>query len=549
MRACLNRRAIASLNPPSVTRPRLAPVLPTLVRMIVAAASTSAKTLDCGPPASVPKLAQSLASTSSCYNKDVSRELVTASLDSLKPAFARKLQLVALRVPAREVGQLRKASVPIDLLCVPRLSNITKDPQSNATKLALLPYSTPAEVPASVVELAKSSGWEIQPHQVNLDYDFYSADEILGALLPEDPQNQGGTPTGYTIIGHIAHLNLRDEYLPFRKIIGQVILEKNPSIKTVVNKLDSIDSEFRFFEMELLAGEPEFVTTASESNCLFTFDFRKVYFNSRLHTEHGRIVSLLQPGEVISDVMAGVGPFAIPAAKKGCIVYANDLNPASYESLKGNTVKNKVSEGCLTYCEDGRAFIKESVKRAWRREIKAWSGPKSTKAKAKEDKARRQQQKQQQQVNGADAAVATTNGTTAASSTEEAPLPSPLIDHFIMNLPASALEFLDAYRGAYKELAAQVGQEELEAALKVKGQQMGSLWPMVHVHCFTKDLETPEEDICQRANQALGTTEGNADRLSPGQKDLSLHWVRRVAPNKDMYCLSFRLSRGVLFDE
>lgn len=36
-------------------------------------------------------------------------------------------------------------------------------------------------------------------------------------------------------------------------------LQKNKQIRTVVNKLDSIHSQFRFFEMELLAGEPDYV--------------------------------------------------------------------------------------------------------------------------------------------------------------------------------------------------------------------------------------------------------------------------------------------------
>lgn len=30
-------------------------------------------------------------------------------------------------------------------------------------------------------------------------------------------------------------------------------------IKTVVNKLDSIDTKYRFFKMELLAGDPNYV--------------------------------------------------------------------------------------------------------------------------------------------------------------------------------------------------------------------------------------------------------------------------------------------------
>lgn len=40
--------------------------------------------------------------------------------------------------------------------------------------------------------------------------------------------------------------------------------------------------------------------------------------------------------------MAGVGPFSIPAAKKGAFVYANDLNPCSYQWLCENIRLNKV---------------------------------------------------------------------------------------------------------------------------------------------------------------------------------------------------------------
>jgi tRNA (guanine37-N1)-methyltransferase len=41
--------------------------------------------------------------------------------------------------------------------------------------------------------------------------------------------------------------------------------------------------------------------------------------------------------------MAGVGPFAVPAAKKGCSVFGNDLNPESVKWMEINRVKNKVS--------------------------------------------------------------------------------------------------------------------------------------------------------------------------------------------------------------
>jgi tRNA (guanine37-N1)-methyltransferase len=77
---------------------------------------------------------------------------------------------------------------------------------------------------------------------------------------------------------------------------------------------------------------------------VFAFDFTKVYWNSRLHTEHERLVQLFSPDDVIADVFAGVGPFALPAAKKGCGVLANDLNPESYKWLVRNVGSNKVCQ-------------------------------------------------------------------------------------------------------------------------------------------------------------------------------------------------------------
>lgn len=43
-------------------------------------------------------------------------------------------------------------------------------------------------------------------------------------------------------------------------------------------------------------------------------------------------------------MFAGIGPFAIPAALKGCAVYANDLNPQSTHYLAINSKLNKVRQ-------------------------------------------------------------------------------------------------------------------------------------------------------------------------------------------------------------
>jgi tRNA (guanine37-N1)-methyltransferase len=140
-------------------------------------------------------------------------------------------------------------------------------------------------------------------------------------------------------------LNLRDEYLPYKKTIAEVIKDKNPSIRTVINKIDDVGthSEYRTFGYEVLAGEDDMNVELKEANCTFRFDYSKVYWNSRLQTEHERLVESFKPGEVVCDVMAGIGPFTVPAGKKGVFVWANDLNPDSYASLKEAIKINKVS--------------------------------------------------------------------------------------------------------------------------------------------------------------------------------------------------------------
>ena len=89
---------------------------------------------------------------------------------------------------------------------------------------------------------------------------------------------------------------------------GEVMLDKqkNAGILTVVNKSGIIEETFRFFKMEVLAGEDKMETTVVSNGCSFSFDFSKVYWNSRLDQEHCRIVRLLKRKDVVLDMFAGV---------------------------------------------------------------------------------------------------------------------------------------------------------------------------------------------------------------------------------------------------
>lgn len=57
-----------------------------------------------------------------------------------------------------------------------------------------------------------------------------------------------------------------------------------------------------------------------------------------------------------------MGPFAIPAAKKNCVVFANDLNPESYTWLQHNCKLNKVDKKVKAFNLDGRDFLTGPVR-------------------------------------------------------------------------------------------------------------------------------------------------------------------------------------------
>lgn len=190
---------------------------------------------------------------------------------------------------------------------------------------------------------------------VSLSYDNWTTEDILRAVIGQPDAS------GYSVIGHVLHLNLRDHLQPYKKLIGQVYLDKVKNVRCVVSKVNIIESTFRNFRMELLAGEQDTKVLVKQNGARFEFDFADVYWNPRLCTEHSRVIEQLRSGDVLYDVFAGVGPFAIPAARKGCAVFANDLNPHSFAWLNHNVKLNKVADKVTTYNLDGREFIKEVI--------------------------------------------------------------------------------------------------------------------------------------------------------------------------------------------
>ncbi|KAG8739480.1 tRNA(m(1)G37)methyltransferase [Ceratobasidium sp. 414] len=445
--------------------------------------------------------------------------------------FRLTIPILAAEIEARKTGELlRSPALRGSILDIPKITNVVKGQDGNDSKRLLLLGA--GQLSAVARQYLDEEAAKFVPHNINLDYEYWTADQILRSVLP--PELGDGSPTAFSINGHIAHMNLRDEYLPYRYLIGQVILDKNKIIRTVVNKLDSIETEFRFFKMEVLAGEPDFIIKHNESNCTFTLDFSTVYWNSRLAHEHERLVNLFatnpeNPAPVIADVFAGVGPFAVPAAKRGAVVYANDLNGESTKWMEVNVKNNKVVPRVRITTLDGRKFIHDVIQTAW-------NSPFGPEAYVKPLTVRERRMKQRAAPNSEQTVAQPTPGPKSQSTCVPIPdLPSThdprRVDHFVMNLPGTALEFLDAFKPSFAALLSSQKSEEAREVYK--------MMPMVHVHCFTRELEEEgaRKDILDRAQGALGSAITN---------EVLLHHVRKVAPNKEMYCLSFRLPQSFL---
>ncbi|KAM1356592.1 hypothetical protein ACFX13_031430 [Malus domestica] len=196
--------------------------------------------------------------------------------------------------------------------------------------------------------------FELVRCKLTVFYEYWQMNEILEALLPEGMI----VPSAFETVGHIAHLNLRDEHLPYKKLIAKVILDKNkPKIQTVVNKIDAIHNDYRTMQLEVLAGNRSLVTTVVENGLRFHVDLATVYWNSRLATERQRLVNSFTRKDVVCDVFTGVGPIAMSAARIVKRVYANDLNPNAIEYLERNSVINKLERKIKVFNMDGRRFI------------------------------------------------------------------------------------------------------------------------------------------------------------------------------------------------
>jgi tRNA (guanine37-N1)-methyltransferase len=147
-----------------------------------------------------------------------------------------------------------------------------------------------------------------------------------------------GFRPSFEVVGDIAMVEDNDA-----ERVAAALMSTSKSIKTVIAPISDVEGEFRTRRFRHVAGEDGTVTLHREHGLRYRVDLEGAYFTPRLGTERLRIASLVSPGDVVLDMFAGVGPFALLLAKKGADVIAMDKNPVAVKYLRENALLNKIN--------------------------------------------------------------------------------------------------------------------------------------------------------------------------------------------------------------
>ena len=156
-----------------------------------------------------------------------------------KSQFDRTIALVAVNIPAKSCTAYTTV-LKGWVLSRPRTKKIYDVAGDKERRLLVLSEElggdlTLAMLPSIATEFIQQHDGHVESFQLQIGYDQLSVDTILRQLLPPSVVD---VPSSFEQVGHIAHLNLREELLPYKHLIGHVILDKNRSnIRTVVNKV------------------------------------------------------------------------------------------------------------------------------------------------------------------------------------------------------------------------------------------------------------------------------------------------------------------------
>ncbi|VVB70185.1 tRNA (guanine(37)-N1)-methyltransferase Trm5b [uncultured archaeon] len=153
------------------------------------------------------------------------------------------------------------------------------------------------------------------------------------------PEELLGFRPSFEVVGDIAMIE--DEGNDAERI-ASALMATCKGIRTVIAPISDVEGEYRTRRFRHVAGDRRTVTVHREHGLCYLVDLEGAYFTERLGTERKRVADQTRPGQMVLDMFAGVGPFALLMAKRGARVVAIDKNPVAVKCLRENAIRNKV---------------------------------------------------------------------------------------------------------------------------------------------------------------------------------------------------------------
>lgn len=177
------------------------------------------------------------------------------------------------------------------------------------------------------------------------------------------PNLLASLPRALDVVGDIAIIEVPAELEAHKNAVGEAILETHRNVRVVLAKAGAVSGTYRLREFDFIAGKHRTDTLYKEYGCTYYVDVARAYFSPRLSHEHDRVAALIQKGETVVDLFAGVGPFAVLIAKNhtDVKVYAVDINADAVELLKKNVRLNRVENRVNPIVGDARQIVEDKL--------------------------------------------------------------------------------------------------------------------------------------------------------------------------------------------
>ncbi len=161
------------------------------------------------------------------------------------------------------------------------------------------------------------------------------------------------------MIGDIIIIKIPNDNIINAQKVANQIMSIYKGLKTVFVQTSPITGDFRVRKLTLVAGENKTSTKYKESGCIFAVDVEKCYFSPRLLFERSRISRLVNSGETVVNMFAGVGCFSILIAKtvNQTKVFSIDVNPTAVMYMKENVRINRVYDRVIPLLGDSKEIV------------------------------------------------------------------------------------------------------------------------------------------------------------------------------------------------